>query len=280
MLYETFYFSYPSYKNFFMTEIRKLKSEIKKLKESNKLISRKLQIAETWMQKEIKSCVIRINKRSKKRFFLDSDDFWDNLEDSITQKIREYFWDYILMVLDNSIIDNIISAEISYNLLKQSPKYDGFWIISSYHKALDSIIEKFITKGYRKFAKKIWQVELKNNDVLEKSLHLVVNKWYILSVWRLFHIIKTIKQKEKSHNYLNTFVSYLDKYSFLKDTLLDDDFLILFSQAIETQCFWKKRHFWKMSFEETKKARKLLIWDLGDKNSLIYLFLKNQGADF
>jgi hypothetical protein len=50
------------------------------------------------------------------------------------------------MNTNSAVIENIISAEIAYYQLKQNPNIDGFAVISSYHKAIDAIIEQVITK--------------------------------------------------------------------------------------------------------------------------------------
>jgi hypothetical protein len=204
----------------------------------------------------------------------------ENNEEIISNKIQKYFWDYILMNLNSNITNNIISAEISYYNLRQNPNFDGFWVISSYHKALDAIIESIITKWYRKFAKKNWYTVLRKNDSLEKTLNLVVNKGYILSVWRLYHLLSNIKKKKELYDYQIAFKKYLDKYSDLKKILLDDEFLKIFKKLIDSEILGKKRHSWTISFIETRKARKYFIWDFKDKNSLIYLLVKYWDVDY
>lgn len=265
-----------------MQEIQKLKSEIQNLKNLNTNLKKKLDIAKLWMEREIRESVKKISKKKinnsayeRKNSFAN-----DNLEELITKKIRDYFWDYILMNISSSIIENIISAEIAYYNLKQNPNYDGFWVISSYHKALDAIIEQIITKWFRKFAKKEWQIYLRKNDTLEKALHSVINKWYILSVWRLFHILKNIDNNEVEYDYIKSFKDYLDKYLYLKDVLLNKDFLSIFSKLMDTEIMWKKRHSWQISFVETREAREILIWGLKNKNSLIYMLLKSEDMDY
>jgi hypothetical protein len=198
----------------------------------------------------------------------------ENNQEIISNKIQKYFWDYILMNLNSNITNNIISAEISYYNLRQNPNFDGFWVISSYHKALDAIIESIITKWFRKFAKKNWYTILRKNDSLEKTLNLVVNKGYILSVWRLYHLLSNIKNNKELFDYQIAFKKYLDKYSDLKNILLDDEFLKIFKKLIDSEILWKKRHSWNISFTETREARKYLIWNFKDKNSLIYLLVK------
>lgn len=265
-----------------MEDINKLKSENQSLRDRNKNLEFKLNIAKLWMIREIKESVKKIskNKISKMTASIKDDFAFDNLEEIVTEKIREYFGDYILMNIWSNITESIISAELAYYNLKQNPNYDGFWVVSSYHKWLDSIIEQFIVKWYRKFAKKSEQIHLRKNDPLEKALHSVVNKWYILSVWRLYHLLTSIKKDKKLYDYGSNFKLYLDKYIYLKDVLLSDDFINLYLKLIDTEILWKKRHSWQINFVETRDARKLLIWWLKDKNSLIYLLLSTQDMDY
>ena len=265
-----------------MSEVKELKSEIQSLKDRNKRLEFKLNIAKLWMIREIKESIKKISKKKISKITCDSKNNFanDNLEDIITEKIRSYFWDYILMNVSSNVIGNIVSAEIAYYQLKQNPNFDGFWVVSWYHKALDAIIEQFIMKWYRKYAKKTEQIHLRKNDPMEKALHSVVNKWYILSLWRLFHILKDINNDEKLYDYGKNFSNYLDKYIYLKDVLLDDKFLKVYQEILDTETLWKKRHSWQISFVETRKARKLLVWNLKEKNSLIYLLLSTQDMDY
>jgi len=259
-----------------MSEIQKLKEENKFLKQKMLELQEKLKIAETWMSREVKEAVKKISKRKITSMTCSTRDKFlkENIENIISNKIREYFWDYILMNLSTNIINNIISAEISYYNLRQNPNFDGFSVISSYHKALDAIIESIITKWYRKFAKKNWYTILRKNDPLEKTLNLVINKWYILSVWRLYHLLSNIKENKNLYDFTKAFKLYLDKYQDLKNILLNEEFLKIFKQIIDSEILGKKRHSWNINFQETRKARKLLIWDLKDKNSLIYHLVK------
>jgi hypothetical protein len=45
-----------------------------------------------------------------------------------------------------SVIENIISAEVSYYNLRENPNADGLGVITSYHKSLDSLVESLIIK--------------------------------------------------------------------------------------------------------------------------------------
>jgi hypothetical protein len=154
--------------------------------------------------------------------------------------------------------------------LKENPNSDGLWVITSYQKCLDIIIENFITKQFRKFAKKKLQIYLRKNDPLEKSLNLVVNKWYILGVWRLYHILSLINKNSELYDYWKCFKQYLEKYNYISDIILKKNFIKNFEKLITSEVLGKKRHIWKITLEETKQARKLLIWDFENNNCIIY----------
>jgi len=241
-------------------------TKIEKLKQENKILKHKLEIASIWMKKEIIDQMQCISE-------------W-NIDEKIKKKIWLFFWDIMLLNIPLSIIENIISAEILYYNLKQNPETDWLSVIASYHKALDTIIELFITKWFRKFAKKSDNVQRKQNDLLEKHLETVVHKWYTLGAWRLFHIIKLIKTWNELFEYWKCFKEYLDKSEYISNVLLNNKFYENFEKVINSEVLWKKRHEWHINFEETKIARDLLIWRLEDRNCIIYELIKSQSIDF
>jgi hypothetical protein len=206
--------------------------------------------------------------------------FSENIEDIIIKKISDFFWEILLLNTPTSVIENIISAEVSYFNLRENPSSDWLWVITSYHKALDTLTEGFITKWFRKFAKKNWQIQLRQNDALEKALNSVVNKGYILSIWRLFHLVKLIKDDDKLYDYWKCFKEYLEKYDYISDILFNDEFFNNFEILVASEILGKKRHIWKISFIETREARSLLIWDFKDENSLIFRFIEIWKVDF
>jgi hypothetical protein len=123
-------------------------------------------------------------------------------------------------------------------------------------------------------------IKLRQNDLLEKALNSVVNKWYILSVWRLYHLIKLIKNNDQLYDFWTAFKEYIDKYQYIREILLNNDFYDNFSKLIDSEILWKKRHVWKISFVEAREARKYLIWDFKDTNSLIYKFIEIWKIDY
>ncbi len=253
-------------------ELKQIKKENSDLKKEIDYLKKKLAIAKLWMEKDVKYYIKKIAKWKISKTTLDNKDlfFWENIEDIITKKISDYFGEIILLNIPTSVIENIISAEINYFNLKENPKADWLGVITSYHKSADIIIEKFITKWFRKFAIKKWQTSLRTNITIEKFLHAIVNDWYIFSMWRLYHILIFIKENSLLYDYGKCFKEYLEKNEHLLNVLLDEDFIKNFEFLVSSEILGKKRHVWKISFTETKQARKVFIWDLIDKNSLIY----------
>lgn len=261
-------------------KIELLIQENQKLKELNSELSKKLIVAQNWMKKQIKEEIIKISRKEIKNL---SDDTkisfieWD-YEEVITKKIYSFFWDIIIMNFPKQIIEHIISAEINYYNLEKNNDIDGFPVISSYHKTLDIILENFITKEFRKFAKKRGQTQLRKNDLVEKFLNSVVIKWYSLSVWRLYHLLKTIKSNEELFDYWQCFSYFLDKYHYIKDVLLDDIFYKNLWKIVNSEVLWEKRHKWFIHFKEAKETRNILIWDFKNKSCIIYKLVETQNV--
>ena len=270
-------------------------SELKRLQEENRLLKQKLEIAQDWMKREISGQIKKIATKKvtettlwEKACFLH-----ENIEEIVTKKIQQYFGEIMLLNIPSSIIENIISAEINYYNFRHNPKSDWFAVISSYHKALDIIIETYITKQFRKFFNKNFSKFSPENESIEKALFSVIGKNYNLSVGRLFHIIKLIRENEANKSspnlssrrgteqesklkpYVAVFKKYIQKYSFLETILIKDDELFkLFSKIIESEVLWSKRHSGRISFVDTREARKLIIWEFRDPNSLIYKLIE------
>jgi len=269
-------------------------TNIKTLQEENEQLKNKLKIAQKWMKKEVAEDLKKIWKAKinsstlkEKTCFLN-----DNIEDIVTDKIQDFFGELMLINIPAKIIRNIISAEINYYNFRNNPSFDWFSVISSYHKALDIIIETYITSDFRKFIDKSRLPKHIENDSLEKALNSVITKNYSLSAGRLYHLLKTIdefKQKEKQNiisppsgtlfekerwklkHYTYLFYKFLKKHSFIKNILLEDNqFLEIFKKIMETEVLWEKRHSGQISFVDTRESRKLLIWDFKNKNCLFY----------
>ena len=260
-----------------------IKEQNKILKSQNKRFRRVLKVVKLWMQKEVKSNVLKIAKSKlssltdeTKNTFLN-----DNIEEIISKKISGFFWEILILNIPFSVIDNIISAEVNFYNLKENQNLDWLSVISSYHKSMDILIEQYIIKWYRKFCKKNWYNVLRQNELIEKSLNSVVNRWYILSIWRLYHLIKILKDNDqKNYDYVSAFEKYLNKYTHIKEILMNEDFYKKIQVLVSSDILWSKRHKWKIKFSETKNARNIIIWNFKHKDCLLYKLVKIQEIDY
>ncbi len=256
-------------------EIESLKVQILELEKKNERYS-------SWIKREVKSQSLRFSKSKTKKFTQDiKDDFLkENIEELIANQIVNYFGDLMLLNAPNWTIEWITTAEVNFFNMKKSPNIDWFSVISGYHKVFDLFIERFITNNFRKYAKKKNQIILRVNDPLEKSLHMIVTKKYIMSTWRLFGLLRLIKEDSQMYDYGRCFKEYLEKYVDLSNILLDDDFMKLFTKLNKTEVLSSKRHSWSISKDETTEARNILIWDFKDKNSIMYKLLETQNVPY
>lgn len=251
-----------------------------KLKKEIEFLHSKIARVKIWMEKEVRAQTHKIarSKTSKLTSSVKEDFLAENFEDVIATRINDYFWDLLLLNAPKGTIEAITSAEINFFNMMKNPTIDGFAVISAYHKVLDLFIESFITNNFRKFAKKKGQTILRVNDPLEKSLNLIVNSKYIMSVGRLYGILKMIKEDQKLYDYGKCFKEYLEKYSQLQEILLNDDFFEKFTRLNKSEVLSSKRHSGTISKKDTTDARKILIWDFKDKNSIIYKILEGQSV--
>lgn len=263
-----------------MQDTKTLLEENLKLKKEVERYNTIIKIVKIWMEKEVKEQTHKIakSKTTKLTFDTKQDFLAENFEEVIASRISNYFWDLLLLNAPKWTIEWITSAEINYFSMMKNPTIDGFAVISAYHKVLDLFIESFITNNFRKFANKKWCTILRVNDPLEKALNLIVNSKYILSVWRLYGLLKMIKEEQKLYDYWKCFKEYLDKYTELRDILLDDNFFEKFTRLNRSEVLWSKRHSWSISKKDTTDARKILIWDFRDKTSMIYKILEGQSV--
>lgn len=264
------------------TKINFLIKENEELKKQNSLLTKKLLVAKNWMERQIREEIIKISKKKIKSLSDETKSSfveW-NHEEIITKKIYDFFWDIIIMNIPKQTIEHLISAEINYYNLEKNKEIDWFPVISSYHKVVDIIIENLITKEFRKFAKKRWQIYLRKNDLVEKFLNSVVVNWYSLSIWRFYHLLKIIKTNQELYDYWQCFRDFLDKYHYIKEIILEDNFYKNLWKIVSSEVLWEKRHKWFIEFIETKESRKILIWDFLDKNCIIYKLIEIQSIPY
>lgn len=263
-----------------MQDTKKLLEENLELKKQVAILNSKMKIIKIWVEKEVKAQAHKIakNKTSRLTSSVKEDFLSENFEEVLVNRINSYFGDLLLLNAPKWTIEWISSAEINYFNMMKNPTVDGFSVISAYHKVLDLFIESFITNNFRKFAKKKGCTILRVNDPLEKSLNLIVNSKYILSAGRLYWLLKMIKEDQKLFDYGKCFKEYLNKYTELQSILLDDEFFNKFTRLNKSEVLSSKRHSGTISKKDTAEARKILIWDFRDKNSMIYMILEGQSV--
>lgn len=257
-------------------------SELELLQAENEKLKRQLATATAWMAKQWREESHKIAKRRTGKMTEDvrSDFMRENMEEMNYNRIHAYFGDLLLMNAPRDTMSHLVDAEIAYFNIQRSGSGDGLSVISSYTKLLDALVESYVTSQFRKYAVKRGAIVLRVNDPMEKAIHFVITKRYILSIGRLYGLLKSIRNGERLFDYGNAFKEYLDKYRTVGDFLLSDEFFVPFSEIVESDVFGGKRHSGKISIEETTNTRRLLLGDFKDQNSLFYRFLQTQSAAY
>ena len=248
------------------------------LKQENLILKRKLELSKKWMQKEVHQARLRISKQHESWMTItEKKKFLDEIQPNIIEKkIIDYFWELLLLNAPSSIVEHLVDAEFYFYRLKNNASVDALSVTWAYQKVLDILIDKLITTPYRKFVlKKNLNIRLKNN-LIEKSLALVVNKKYTLSFWRFYWLIKEIKNNNILWDYLELFKEFLNKNPEKKELILWKYFYKEINNLIKTEIFTTKRHHWKITLEEAELIRKILVWEYKNKESLIYKMLESE----
>lgn len=261
------------------------------IEEENKMLKKKLENIKNWAKREIlsqKEIINEDNLINKDKLINDkyckikSKNWSDDEEKEILDKIISFLWEDIILNLNYQIIENIVISEKSYENFQDTPSLDWLSVIASYNKAIDLIIEEYITKWFRGFvlAQKI-KIYQNKSDKMEFFLYLVVKSWYIFSIWKLYNILKSIKTWERLNFLSLKFYNYIKSNTFLNEILLDDEnFYLILDELVNSEVFWEKRHNWVIKFVETRRTRKLFLWDFFDKNCLLYKILSINKLEF
>ena len=247
------------------------------LEQENINLKRKLHLSKSWMQKEVHQARLRISKQHESWMTItEKKKFLDEIQPNIIEKmIIDYFWELLLLNAPSSIVEHLVDAEFYFYRLKSNSSVDALSVTWAYQKVLDILIDKIITTPYRKFVvKKKLNIQLRNN-LIEKSLALVVNKRYTLSFWRFYWLVKEIKNNNNLWGYTSLFKEFLEKYPEKKELILWDYFYKEINNLIKTEIFTVKRHHWKITLEEAELIRNILVWKYKNKESLIYKILES-----
>lgn len=207
----------------------------------NEILRIKLKHAQAWMEHQVREAQKNIEKQksSEQRQNL----FHTQREELIENQIYNFFPPEVLVQFPEHGIENILSSEVIYYSLIQGYNIDGTGVILGYQKILDAMIEMYITKSFRKFVQKNNLSRSPENAPLEKSLHSVIEKNYILSLGRLYQILSDIKKQKRMKHYELCFKNFLQTKKYLETALLETDFFQLLEELIQMQAISEKRHF-------------------------------------
>ena len=247
------------------------------LQEENLRLKRQLVAARKWMSQEVHGAQKIINREKTQ---------WDthslyhsNLEDIISERIYSFFPSEVLSYFPSDGIKNILSSELIYYHIIHGWHVDGTWVIIWYQKVLDGMIELYITKWFRKYIKKYKLSHPPKNNPLEKAFHSVIEKNYILSLGRLYAVLKDIHSQKNLSGYSQYFSEYLKSRPFLQKALLESDFLLQLESLTHLHATWEKRHHGSLSPENTQKARNLCIGNFTDTDCLLYILAASQSVE-
>lgn len=235
----------------------------KSLKQENIDLKHKLEVAQKWMQSQVSWAQNTIQNK------------WA-LRDEIEQKIYNFFPPESLANFPNNWMENIISAEILFEHLLSWEDFDGISVVISYGKIIDQMIELYITKWLRKYISKN-NTSLKYiNNPLEKSLRLIIEKKFTLSLGRLYQCLDEISKSKPPTPYLLEFSNFLKSRAFLWDILLSKAFLLQLKCIIDSHALTDKRHTGTLSKSDTISARDAIIWDFQNTECILYLLSSTQ----
>lgn len=248
----------------------------------NKELKKKLKSVQSFLKREIELDKFLIAKNRNSSEFSKEiiNNYRQNSKQLINSYIENFLWSDIFSLTPQYVLENIISSESFFYEQINFDFIDWLGVIAWYNKAVDFLIEENISKLFRNYSKNLYSNINQVNNLNEKTLNLVVNKWYTLSIGKIFSIIQSIKEWKNTYWYTKTFSDFLERYFYIWDVLLSDEFYNLLDSLVKSELFWEKRHIWKITFEEVKYARTLLVWNLEDKNCIVYLLIKIWVIDF
>ena len=238
----------------------------------NRKLKKQLEIAEKWIKREVLSNIKNINIERISWESIDQKEnfFSENIEELVYNQVSDFFWEERFIYFSKDILENIVSSELLFSFLRKNKQVDWLAMLISYQKIFDLLVEEQITKPFRKYFNSKNLTFSLENDLIEKILYNVLFNWHILWFSRFFALLKNISEDKVKFPYSKTFLEFLEKYSYIKNILLDDEFIDLYGKIVDLEVFWAKRHIWKVSFDDIFLTRKYFFWDFVDKNCFFY----------
>ncbi len=242
------------------------------LEKENKKLKEQLWEAILWMKRQIQESTLRIGKEKISKFmkkirkdYLDAEQV-----EIIKQEIENYFGKVIEKSPKNTT-ERIIDAELYWFQLQKYPNMDGTAIIMTYQKILDLWVDEYIVKPYRKYEKILTIDIARPQNANETILYNAIYKKHTISFSKLFPLI----QKTTQSKIVNHFHDFLQQEEMKYWKLFHNEiFFKKYTQIVNSEVFWKKRHSDKISFIEAKETRKIIIGDFQDHTGILYLLLE------
>jgi hypothetical protein len=230
----------------------------------NKLLQRKLALAEAWMRREVahhkQSLAVWEAKKSGRKKL-------DNIleresVDIITRRIESYFWDSLRNAPKHTL-EHLIDAEIYWQTLQKFPTLDALPVVSSYQKILDAFFER-ILEGFRSHhheSMKNLGFSAKKQPSFDKDIENVLRKKYSLSLGRWFQFFSKLREgSEFGGMYEDALLVYLSEHhEALLETCVTDPFFSGFSELIALEVFGRKRHDTKISYADARRVREICV---------------------
>ncbi len=166
-----------------MTQLSDLISE-------NKILKRKLEVSQIWMQRQVhESLQVIIELRQKERSRQKFDTFFEkDIFQEISKNIETYF-SYCLSNAPKYTLERLLDTEIQWYTLQKFPHMDAFPVVALYQKILDASFESLtdpLTRmeyhSYSSFAQDI-----------EKDISLIFTKKYTLSLGRWYSLFSLLR---------------------------------------------------------------------------------------
>lgn len=179
------------------------------------------------------------------------DDFLrENQEAIIGKRIADYFGDILLLNAPKETIEYLVSSEISYYNLSKIPLLTDFlWLDPTIKSSMfDWNIWLWISSV--NLLQKKGATVLRVNDPMEKSLHSVVTKKFILSLGRLFGLLRMIRNNEPLYDFL---VELSVTISINIQTF------VIYSSRIGSSYFWENYRQWCV-LRKTPPGKHLSLW--------------------
>ena len=140
----------------------------------NQVLKQKLKVAQKWIKREILANIksINISKTNSETKTKKDSFFSENIEEIIYHKTMDFLWEEIFMYASKDVLEYVISSEILFFTLRNNKNLDWLWIITSYQKSFDLLVEEHITKPFTKlwFYSEIFKEFLEKYSYIKKII--------------------------------------------------------------------------------------------------------------